>query len=34
MRLFFIHFWANNHAEMLARGNRAALEKTAIAKTQ
>jgi Domain of Unknown Function (DUF1259) len=33
-RLFFIHFWANNDAEMLARGIRAALEKTAIAKTQ
>jgi Domain of Unknown Function (DUF1259) len=33
-RLFFIHFWANNDAEMLARGIRAALEKTAITKAQ
>jgi hypothetical protein len=33
-RLFFIHFWAHKDAEMLARGIRAALEKTAIAKTQ
>lgn len=33
-RLFFIHFWANDDAEMLARGIRAALEKTAIAKTE
>ena len=33
-RLFFIYFWANNDAEMLARGIRAALEKTAIARTQ
>ena len=33
-RLFFIHFWANNDAEKLAHGIRAALEKTAIAKTQ
>ena len=33
-RLFFIHFWANDDALKLARGVRAALEKTAIAKTQ
>ena len=33
-RMFFIHFWANDDAEKLARGVRAALEKTAIAKTQ
>ena len=32
-RLFFIHFWANDDALKLARGIRAALEKTAIAKT-
>jgi hypothetical protein len=30
-RLFFIHFWANDDAIKLARGIRAALEKTAIA---
>jgi hypothetical protein len=30
-RLFFIHFWANDDALKLARGIRAALEKTAIA---
>src|SRR5216683_1052599 len=33
-RLFFIHFWANDDAVKLARGIRAALEKTAIAKGQ
>ena len=33
-RMFFIHFWANDDAVKLARGVRAALEKTAIAKTQ
>jgi hypothetical protein len=32
-RLFFIHFWANDDAVKLARGIRAALEKTAIAKS-
>ena len=32
-RLFFIHFWANDDATKLARGIRAALEKTAIAKS-
>jgi len=32
-RLFFIHFWANDDAIKLARGLRAALEKTAIAKS-
>ena len=31
-RLFLIHFWANDDAQKLARGLRAALEKTAIAK--
>jgi hypothetical protein len=30
-RLFFIHFWANDDAMKLAKGIRAALEKTAIA---
>ncbi|MDB5567029.1 MAG: hypothetical protein JWP84_3595, partial [Tardiphaga sp.] len=33
-RLFFIHFWANDDAQKLARGIRAALEKPAIAKIQ
>jgi hypothetical protein len=33
-RMFFIHFWANDNAEKLARGVRSALEKTAIAKPQ
>jgi hypothetical protein len=33
-RMFFIHFWANDDAQKLARGVRAALETTAIAKTQ
>jgi hypothetical protein len=33
-RLFFIHFWANDDAIKLARGIRAALDKTAVAKTQ
>lgn len=28
-RLFFLHFWANDNAEKLARGLRAALDKTA-----
>src|SRR5665647_1767434 len=32
-RLFFIHFWANDDALKLARGIRAALEKTAIGKS-
>src|SRR5712675_1296735 len=32
-RLFFIHFWANDDAIKLARGIRAALEKTAIARS-
>jgi len=31
-RLFFMHFWAHNDAIKLAKGLRAALEKTAIAK--
>jgi hypothetical protein len=33
-RTFFVHFWANDEALKLARGIRAALETTAIAKTQ
>jgi Domain of Unknown Function (DUF1259) len=33
-RMFFIHFWANDNAEKLARGVRAALDTTAIARTQ
>src|SRR6478609_5360524 len=33
-RMFFIHFWANDDAEKLARSVRAALETTAIAKSQ
>jgi hypothetical protein len=32
-RMFFIHFWANDDAEKLARGVRTALETTAIART-
>ena len=33
-RMFFIHFWANDDAEKLARNIRTALETTAIAKSQ
>ena len=33
-RMFFIHFWANDDAEKLARNVRTALETTAIAKTK
>lgn len=33
-RLFFIHFWANDDAMKLARGIRAALDKTAVATMQ
>jgi len=33
-RMFFIHFWANDDAEKLARNVRTALETTAIAKAQ
>jgi len=33
-RMFFIHFWANDDAMKLARGVRAALEKTAIARAK
>src|SRR6478752_7770688 len=33
-RMFFIHFWANDDAQKLARNVRAALETTAIAKSQ
>ncbi|MEA2863231.1 MAG: hypothetical protein QOC84_1187 [Bradyrhizobium sp.] len=32
-RMFFIHFWANDDAEKLARGVRTALETSAIART-
>ena len=32
-RLFFLHFWANDDALKLARGMRAALDKTATAKS-
>ncbi len=31
-RVFFVHFWANDDAVKLARGIRAALDKTAVAK--
>jgi hypothetical protein len=31
-RVFFMHFWANDDALKLARGVRAALDKTAAAK--
>jgi hypothetical protein len=33
-RLFFMHFWANDDAEKLARGLRAALDETASATSQ
>jgi hypothetical protein len=33
-RLFFMHFWANDDALKLARGLRAALDKTNSAKRQ
>ena len=32
-RLFFLHFWANDDALKLARGLRAALDKTACARS-
>ena len=32
-RLFFLHFWANEDALKLAKGLRAALDKTASAKS-
>ncbi|MEA2863919.1 MAG: hypothetical protein QOC84_1875 [Bradyrhizobium sp.] len=32
-RLFFLHFWANDDALKLARGLRAALDKTASTKS-
>jgi hypothetical protein len=32
-RLFFVHFWANDDALKLAKGLRAALDKTAVAKS-
>jgi hypothetical protein len=31
-RVLFMHFWANDDALKLAKGIRAALEKTAVAK--
>ena len=31
--MFFIHFWANDDAQKLAKGIRAALDKTAVAKS-
>jgi Domain of Unknown Function (DUF1259) len=33
-RLFFMHFWANEDAQKLARGLRAALDKMSIVKVQ
>jgi hypothetical protein len=33
-RLFFMHFWANDDAQKLARGLRAALDKMNVAKSQ
>jgi len=33
-RLFFMHFWANDDATNLARGLRAAIDKTASITTQ
>jgi hypothetical protein len=32
-RLIFLHFWANDDAQKLARGLRAALDKTAATKS-
>jgi len=32
-RVFFVHFWANGDALKLAKGLRAALDKTAVAKS-
>src|SRR5262249_19201565 len=32
-RVFFVHFWANDDALKLAKGLRAALDKTAVAKS-
>ena len=32
-RVFFVHFWANDDALRLAKGLRAALDKTAVAKS-
>jgi hypothetical protein len=32
-RLFFMHFWANDDAQQLAKGLAAALEKVKIAKS-
>jgi uncharacterized protein DUF1259 len=32
-RTFFVHFWANDDALALARGVRAALDRTAVAKS-
>ena len=33
-RLFFMHFWANDDAQKLARGLRAALDRMNVAKSQ
>jgi hypothetical protein len=33
-RLFFMHFWANEDAQKLAQGLRAALDKMNVAKSQ
>jgi hypothetical protein len=33
-RLFFMHFWANDDAQRLARGLRAALDKMNVVKAQ
>jgi hypothetical protein len=32
-RLFFLHFWANDDAQKLAKGIRGALDKTASGKS-
>ena len=32
-RMFFIHFWAKDDAQKLAKGIRAALDKTAVAQS-
>lgn len=33
-RVFFMHFWANDDAQKLAKGLRAALDKTEVKKGQ
>jgi len=32
-RLFFVHFWANDDAQKLAKGLKAALESIAVARS-